>query len=83
MISGTVKPASANLSMMDDTSSIGIHSKSAKIGGHMIMLNRTRGPRNSVIRCGTERWGAAVVKFKARSTGAVGSPDSCSKVDTK
>ena len=48
----------------------------------MIMLNRTRGPRNSVIRSGTDGWWTAVVEFKARSTRAVGSPNSCSKVDT-
>ena len=82
MISGTVKPASANLSMMDVTSSIP-YKVSQKKKGIMIMLNRTRGPRNSVIRCRTDGRGTAVVKFKTWSTWAVGGPDSCSKVDAK
>ena len=46
------------------------------------MLNRTGGPRNSVIWCRTDGWGTAIIKFKAWSARTVGSPDSCSKVDT-
>ena len=61
MISGTMKPASANLSMIDVTSSIRIQSTKKRLYDNVkLYLGEGGGGRNSVIQSGAGRWGTAV-----------------------